>query len=229
METPPLPDLLDCVYHRKSVRAFIKNRPLPNGLLQGIIKDATRAPSSKNVQAYHFYAVSGEAKVELSKRLVQRAEQKATPEPEVPYDKRDQPELKNRAWELGMALYRHLGIDRKDKEAREKFNLRNFTGFDAPTLLFCYIPRTLEGWAILDLGLVLGHLILLCEREGLGTCLQASLASYPDIVREFTGAADDEKLVVGLSVGYPDSDAVESSFSTGRVSVERVFTSIDRV
>lgn len=225
----PYPQLLDCIQKRRSTRAFQKGKPLEAGLLKEIVATASRAPSWKNIQPYRLIAVRGAQKEALCQELVEAAKGGVEPAPEVPYDKDTPSHIRKRAFELGIALYNHLGIDRKDKEARDRHALRNLTGFDAPALIFFYIPAKLASWAILDLGVFLGHLTLVCEMYGLGSCLQASLASYPEIVRKYTNPADSEKLVLGMSLGYPERESPENTFISQRLPVEEILEILEIV
>ena len=80
-------------------------------------------------------------------------------------------------------------------------------------------------WAILAVAawLVLaGALALLDQRLGLGlgTCLQASLTHYPAAVRDFLGVSADKRLMLGISIGYPDPDARLNSYRSARASLD---------
>ena len=226
MEEFKLPKLIDCINNRRSTRAFIKDKEIENKLLTTIITHTTRAPSWKNIQGYRLIAISGARKVKLCEKLSKQASSRIEPYPEVPFDSNNPSYIKRRAFNSSMSLYKHLGINRKDKDAREHHTMKNFHGYDAPTLIFCYLPKSLASWAILDLGILLGHLVLVCEMYGLGTCLQASLASYPEIVREFTEANDSEKLMVGLSIGYPDTNSIENTFKSERQLIGEIFQNL---
>ena len=102
--------------------------------------------------------------------------------------------------------------------------LRNFSGFDAPVLVFCYIPKALREWTILDLGFLLGYISLLALQNGLGTCFQATLASYPEIVNTYTGLGEENNLMVGFSIGYPDLKDPANAFYSERAPLDEILT-----
>jgi nitroreductase len=62
--------------------------------------------------------------------------------------------------------------------------------------------------------------MLAAVEEGLATCPQASLAEYPQIVRDALGYPDDAILVCGMALGYADEGAVINSYRTEREPVE---------
>ena len=72
----------------------------------------------------------------------------------------------------------------------------------------------------LDYGMFLQSVMLAAEEEGLATCPQASLAEYPQIVKQELGYPEDAVLVCGMALGYADEEAVVNSYRTGREAVE---------
>ena len=61
--------------------------------------------------------------------------------------------------------------------------------------------------------------MIAARSKGLDTCPQAAWNSFPQIVRPFIGASDDEMLVCGMSLGYADPGAAANAFRTTRVPV----------
>jgi len=70
------------------------------------------------------------------------------------------------------------------------------------------------------MGLFAQSLILAAHSFGLGSCLQASLASYPEAVREFLGIPRKKLLVLGISIGYPDLEAPINAYQSSRISLD---------
>lgn len=54
----------------------------------------------------------------------------------------------------------------------------------------------------MGVGMFLQNLLLALTARGLGTCVQVSIAGYPEIVREQLGIAADMRILCGLAVGY---------------------------
>jgi nitroreductase len=63
-------------------------------------------------------------------------------------------------------------------------------------------------------------LMLAAVEEGLATCPQASLAEYPQVVKEELGYPGDAILVCGMALGYADAGAEINSYRTEREPVE---------
>ena len=85
---------------------------------------------------------------------------------------------------------------------------------------FLFMDSTLGPWSTLDMGLFTQTLVLAAHGVGLGTCLQASLANYPDAVRESLGLSKTRKLVLGISLGYPDPAAKLNTYQSTRMNVD---------
>ena len=60
----------------------------------------------------------------------------------------------------------------------------------------------------------------MAQSEGLATCPQASLAEYPNIIKETLGYPKDSILLCGMSLGYEDKEALVNSYRTPRESIE---------
>ena len=56
----------------------------------------------------------------------------------------------------------------------------------------------------MGVGMFVQTLLLALTARGLGTCVQVSIAGYPDIVREQLDISEDMRVLCGLAIGYPD-------------------------
>jgi len=214
-------NIYEAMQKRISVRQFL-DKPVGKGLLRRALENAIRAPSWKNVQPYTVHVVSGQKRQELQKRFLRGIEARQRETPDEPYQPSWPTYMKKRMLTLGKALYEHLEIPRGDKAAREQQMLRNFTFFDAPTVLFIFTPRNMGFWPEFDIGIFFGYVMLALLEEGLASCPQASLAAYPDMVREVLGIDDNQKLLVGMSVGYAEETARVNTFRSEREKIEEL-------
>ena len=64
-------ELRDAIEQRRSVRAYL-HKPVPKEVLTRILTIATRAPSTKNTQPWHFYVVTEEPLEQLRRANVDR-------------------------------------------------------------------------------------------------------------------------------------------------------------
>jgi nitroreductase len=65
-------------------------------------------------------------------------------------------------------------------------------------------------YAVLDAGIALQSLLLAATAEGLGSCAQAALASFPHVVRKHFDVPEGYKLVCGAALGYASDDVVNT-------------------
>ena len=212
-------ELLEGIETRRSIRAF-KSTPVTKEVLERILKAASKSPSYTNTQPWKIAVISGERKEELSRILCDLVESDITPNPDLPSPKNWPLELDRRAREHGMRRFHAVGIERENEQQRKEMRLSNFKFYGAPCVLFLFMDSTLGPWSIFDMGLFAQTLILAAHSFGVGSCLQASLAGYPDAVREFLGIPRTKQLVLGISMGYPDLEARINTYQSTRVSLD---------
>ena len=210
-------ELLEGIETRRSFRAF-KSTPVPKELLERILKAAGKSPSYTNTQPWEVAVVSGKKKEELGRILSELAKSDATPNPDLPPAGNWPPELERRAKEHGMKRFQAIGIERADVQQRKDLRLQNFEFYGAPCALFLFMDSTLSSWSIFDMGLFAQSITLAAHSFGVGSCLQASVANYPDAIREFLGIPKTKQLVLGISIGYPNPEAGINTYQSERVS-----------
>ena len=212
-------ELLEGIETRRSFRAF-KSTPVPKEIIGRILKAASRSPSYKNTQPWEVVVVSGKKKEELGRILCELAKSDVSPNPDFPLPETWLPELERRAKEHGAKRFKILGIKREDKQKRKELSLSNFEFYGAPCVLFLFMDSTLSSWSILDMGLFAQSIVLAAHSFGLGSCPQASLAHYPDAVRKFFGIQKTKRLVLGISIGYPDLESRINAYRSERISLD---------
>ena len=143
---------------------------------------------------------------------------------DFPYDGTYEGVYKERQYGSAQALYDSVGITRKDKERRQEVFMRNFTFFDAPHVAFLFMPEPFGLREAADLGMFAQTLMLSLTAHGLGSCPQTALSFQADLVREHLGVEPSNKLVFGISFGYPDLDAPVNSCATDRADLADVVT-----
>jgi nitroreductase len=113
-----------------------------------------------------------------------------------------------------------MGIDLGDPEVIRKAKKANYSFYGAPHAVYLFQEKTLSQWSLFDLGLFAQSLMLAAHAKGLGTVPQAFLTDYAREIKEFLGIPASKRLVLGLSLGYPDPAAPINQFRTDRSSVE---------
>lgn len=212
-------ELLDGIETRRSIRGF-KPTPIPEEIMGKILKAVSNSPSYTNTQPWEVAVVSGKKKEELSKILYELASTKAATNPDLPMPKDWPPELAKRSGEHGARRLKTLGIEREDEQGRERLRLMNYEFYGAPCVLFLFIDNSLGPWSIFDMGLFAQNLILAAHSFGVESCLQASVTNYAEAIRKFLGVPETKKLVIGISIGYPDTEAKLNTYRSVKLKPE---------
>lgn len=201
---------------RHSTRAF-SSRPVDDAVLRALVDDAREAPSWSNTQPYRVAIANGALCDALRHDLV-AASTSRLPAPESAWPAEYPEPLSSRRRATGYGLYSAIGIDRKDAEGRARQFQRNYEMFDAPAAIFLFAHKALGEYAALDAGCFLMALLLSATNRGLGSCAQAVLACYPDVVRARFDVDDEWRLLCGVAVGYEADDKV-NAFRPTRASI----------
>ncbi len=210
-------NLFEAVESRHSVRAY-EDRPVPAEVLEDLFGRALRAPSWKNSQPWKYHIVTGERRNRLADLLV-KAAQESEPAPDVAWPEAYPAQAKRRMFDLGMRVYGVAGIDRKDRQARDAFMLENFRFFGAPVAVFITTDFATDFFTGMDLGCALQTVLLLARAYGLGCCPQAALGAFPAVVRRELDLAETDKIVCGISIGYPEAGKALNEFHAPRLEL----------
>jgi nitroreductase len=219
-------DAVECIKTRMSIRAFT-DKPVPEELLTKIIATARRSPSYKNTQPWEVMVVSGAKKEGLSEMMVERLKSGAAPCPDLAAPQ-SWPEAEQARIDRLMAKRKELtGIDFSDPAVITKAKEVNFRFYGAPHAVYLFQDSSLSQWSLFDLGLFAQSLMLAAHAKGVGTVPQAFATDYAQDVKKYLGIPAEKRLVLGLSVGYPDKAAPANSFRTERSPVEEISTFVE--
>jgi len=199
-------EIMEGIHTRQSIRGF-KPDPIARDVLDKILQAVSNSPSYTNTQPWEVVMVMGKKKDELGRKLLELARTKAPTRPDLPMPKAWPAALQERSREHGARRLSTLGVARDDEEGREKLRLMNFEFYGAPCAVFLFIDGSLGEWSIFDMGLFTQNLILAGHSFGVESCLQASVTNYAPEIKKFLGLAESKKLVICISVGYPDKKA----------------------
>lgn len=217
-------DVQTAIKGRHCTRAF-QNSPVHIQQIQQILDTARFAPSGVNSQPWTVVAVTAEYIKRIGDAIVAKREAGIPENPDYQYYPLEWHDpFKSRRKACGLALYSSLGIKIDEKEKRKEAWYRNYYFFGAPVGLLFFVNHTLEKGSWVDMGMFIQNVMLASRGMGLETCPQASLAEYPDIVRDIVGVSKDYDLICGLALGYEDKNAPVNQYRTTRESVESFTT-----
>ena len=212
---------LNIVANRRSMRAF-KPDPVPRAVIEAVMGGAQQAPSNCNTQPWFVHVATGDTLEQLRATLpIQFAAGEMALD--FPYDGQYDGVYKERQYASATALYDALGISRDEKAARNDWFMRNFTFFDAPAVAFFTLPSQFGLREACDLGMYAQTVMLGLVAHGLGSCPQTSLGFMANVIRPALGLGDHEKLMFGLSFGYPTETPV-NQVQTERAALHDVVT-----
>lgn len=224
---------------RRSTRDF-NSTPIPQNVLDQILTDALTAPSWSNTRPFKVAVASGEIRDRISVEFLSRwgvlskiMRKGILNKLRIVYSRYGLPtsnrsiakpypaELKPRAERVGKELYELFGVQRGDRDARDKQWAKNYSFFGAPVELFVFVHKSLHIYAASDAGLMMQNLILSAHAHGLGTCAQGAVAIWDDVVRKEFEISNDYRLLCGIAIGYP-SDSPVNNFEANRIGVEEL-------
>jgi nitroreductase len=193
-------NLETAIAERHSTRLFLRDVPVPRELVTEALELAVKAPSNSNIQPWQVVLASGPARDRLVEALLVEADTGAPKVPPLPA------EFNHFRSDLGALLYGTMGVPRHDAEARRMAVRRNWEFFRAPLAGIVCMHRDLDYVDALGVGMFLQTFMLALTARGIGSCVQVSIAGYPDTVREQLGIGDELRILCGMSIGYPDPD-----------------------
>ncbi len=213
-------DLDRMILERHSIRKFLP-REVPREAVVEALALAQHAPSNSNIQPWRMVFAVGAARDRLKDALLAVANREAPNIPPLPEA------FQHYRSELGVEVYGSMGIARGDKAARMVAVLRNFEFFGAPLVGIVCMHQDLGKADALSVGMYLQTLLLALTARGLGTCVEVSLAGYPDVVRTQLNIPPELTIICGLAVGYPDPDFPTNKLNIGREAVEKSVVFLD--
>ncbi len=218
-------DFAALVRSRHTVRDF-RPDPVPDEVLLAVLDDARHAPSWSNTRPYCVAVASGEQldrirdsylrAFDASVGLLRRRSPSALrgllrgglPDGDFRTLRRYPDDLRERSVKVGVGLYRHLGIARGDRDARDAQLRRNLEFFGAPTVLWLFVHDRLLPFSAHDAGLMLQTLMLSAQAHGVATCPLGVLATWRHPVDAEFAVPRRYKLITGVALGYASDDAV---------------------
>jgi len=216
-------DLIKAFQERKSFRSF-RPDPIPKETIQEILKLATLSPSAINLQPWEFVIVTGEERERLSRRLIKAYKEKqiscgpgnVKPMPKA-VTKRGAKTL-----EQMNPLFEEMGVN-PDQFINE--GSCNFYG--APVAILICLDDSFPKSRLVDIGLILGYLLLAAHEYGLATCPIGLITAYEDEIKDTLNILEDKNVVIGVALGHPDFSNPINRFKSQRDGIENFIRWID--
>lgn len=198
---------------RISTRKFT-NKTISFDTLKAIVDEARKAPSWVNSQPYTIYLAMGE-KLEAIRNLQEKLEkggQKGNSELPVMarnfWSERAQKNMKY--WT------EHLG------EAQQYMGPSSARLYDAPAVVYLTLPEGYSDWSLYDLGSLGNSIILSATARGIASMTAYQFVKYPEMLHRELEIPKDEKIIIGIGLGYRDKDAKVNEIRSSRNRLEEV-------
>ena len=219
-------DVAEALRCRRAVRAF-RPDPVSGAEVADLLDGARFAPSGGNLQPWHVYVLTGEARATLIAAVREKIDRGEREAPEYAIYPKDLWEpLRGRRREAGAQRYAALGLSRA-MNGQATLERRNLEFFGAPVGLFFCLDRRVgpPQWA--DMGMFMQSLMLLAASRGLATCPQEVWSQWPASVDAVLRLPPDHMVFAGMALGYADLSSPVNAYRTGRSSVEEFATFLD--
>lgn len=210
---------------RRSIRAYT-GEPVAQEVIMEILDEARWAPSSRNTQAWSVWVVTGAAlerfkiafKAGLDKEEPDASDLTGTATGDWPQA------CSARAVELMKT--RAATLEAAGEVSGTAASLARMADcFGAPALLvFGFEGCLSDAYASYDTASLVQNVCLAAHDKGLGTCQSTTLVRYPDLLRELLPGADEQRMVVAVTLGYPDLEAPANTFARSRAPLDELVT-----
>ena len=216
-------DALECIRTRRSIRAF-KPETVSREILTEVIDTAGWSPSYKNSQPWEVAVLSGAKKEALSAHIIEIFESGEAPSPDIAAPTSWPETEQARIDHLYSSRAEATGIDLAAPEMVRKAKKANFSFYRAPHAIYLFQESSLTPWSLFDLGLFAQSLMLAAHARGLGTVPQAFATDYARQIKQFLSIPATKRLVLGISIGYPNPDSPVNALRTERVGADETIT-----
>jgi len=214
-------EIVEAIKKRRSMRAY-KSDPVSKAVLTQVLETAVRAPSAMNTQPWEFVVVTGEPLRQIQRECAEKLRAGEIPQPDHHVVGWTNDSIyRERQVDLAKHIFQVMDIPREDKEKRAAWMERGFRYFDSPAaIIICADKALAETGPLLDLGAVMQTICLAALHFGLATCIHDQGVMYPDVVKRCAGIPDSKRLIIAISIGYPDEESIVNTITSTREPID---------
>jgi len=209
-------DLIKAIKERKSFRAF-KSDPIPRETVQEILQLAILAPSAINLQPWEFIVVAGEERERLSRRLI-----KAYKEKKISCGPGNVKPMPKTVTKRGAKTLEQMTpfFEEMRVNTDQFVNEGSCSFYGAPVAILICLDDSFPKSRLVDIGIVLGYLVLIAHEFGLETCPIGLITAYEDEIKDILNIPENKMVVIGMALGYPDQQSPINRFKSYRENLE---------
>lgn len=211
-------EVLDAISERKSIRAF-SNEPVPKELVRKVLQAAILAPSSSNQQPWRFYVLTGREKEKLVESLLRTSRERS-----LRYDPSKGKSIPNEYLEKTRMLFKEIApfIQASGKSIKDFVESGSYQFYQAPVAILITMDKCFPRSRLIDIGMAAENLMIAAHALGLGTCALALILACEDVIRKELQLPDNQEVVLGIALGYPDKISPLFQFRSSRDPLEAV-------
>lgn len=212
-------DFTKVVNKRHSVRQFT-DQAVETDLIKEIVTVAQRTPSWVNSQPWQVYCARGTVLQRIKEAYREADQTGQASQPDLPVMSREEWAPRTQA---NMKQWRHDIVHHFSNfdEAHTAMSTASDSLYNSPVILFITVPQASPDWSIFDAGAFAQTLMLTATNRGLGSIPTYNSVRFPNILRQILGIPDTERVLVGISLGYP-ADQPLNHYHSQRVPLSNV-------
>lgn len=209
----------DALQGRRSIRYF-DGKPVDRKTIENILKDAQWAPSWANAQPWRAYVATGNTLARIRATHMNFVRSRVPSRPEMATEHREQ-------W--GMKAQGNMGDWWQDFQGslspgnNHEFPESQAELFNAPALVYLTAHRESPLWALYDMGAFGQSLMLAAHARGVDSMPAYEIVKYPQYVREIMEIPENERIVMGIALGYRAKKKI-NDFRSNREPLENMLT-----
>ena len=206
----------DVLKARTSIRDF-KDRQIDRELLVKLVEEAQTAPSWANSQPWKVYIATGETMKTIREGHVAKNEKGIAGKSDIPVMSRED-------WGTFAASNMASWFEEvSSKMPMEKFGEANAKLWNAPAMAYITIPKASPAWSVYDAGAFAHTLTLSAADKGIDSMVAYENVKYPEEIRAEFDIPEDERIVIGIALGYR-SDNIVNAYRSSRLPVDDILT-----
>ncbi len=215
-------DVSQALQRRRTVRSFLP-RTVPRSVLESILGVALRTPSWANTQPWQIYVAGGDVLDRIRATYLERTAAKVPSAPDMAMPSGWPEACRDRTKALTEGRARAAGTSPDDPMFQRAFVEANRRFFDAPCVVYLCMDRRLGHWSMYDLGALAQSIMLAAQEHGVDSATAINFVVYPDVLRAQLEIPESLAVVIGIALGYADTNGPEdSSRSERRPAAEAV-------
>ncbi|MBB1079760.1 nitroreductase [Limosilactobacillus sp. STM2_1] len=207
-------ELQEAINHRHSVRKF-QDKPVKREVITKIVQLAQRAPSWVNSQPWQVYCAMDNSLQKIKDAYHKQDTVGNHGQPDLPVMNREKWAAQTQA---NMKEWRHEIVHHfaNFDEAHEEMTNASASLYHSPVILYITIPKASPDWSIFDAGLFAENLMLAATDCGLSTIPTYNSVRFPTILHQILKVPENERFIVGISLGYPTETTINTYRSKRR-------------